>query len=299
MKKILSVLVLILIFTTSCNKNKVGSNSLNGEIIIDGSSTVAPITSAVAEKFYKENNGVNIAIGISGTGGGFKKFATGEIDITNASRKIKEKEVKEAKKHGVEYIEIEVALDGIALVVNNQNNWVKDLTEKDLEKIWTHDSKIMTWRDLNKNWPKEKIQLYGPDSDSGTYDYFVEEILGKNGNIRIDYSPSSDDNQLVQGVEGDKGSLGFFGYAYYIEQKEKLNVLSLNGVIPTDETVNGGKYKPLSRPLFIYINKKSLKDKPEVRAFVEYYLKNATEAVKLTGYVPLSDYSKQLKQLSN
>ena len=153
----------------------------------------------------------------------------------------------------------------------------------------------MNWKEINPSWPSEVIKLYGPDQDSGTFDYFVEEILGKDGQIRIDYSPSSDDNQLVQGVEGDKGSLGFFGYAYYIEQKDKLNAVAVNGVRPTDETVKTGKYKPLSRPLYIYVNKKSLKEKPEVRAFVEYYLKNASKAVKLTGYVPLSDYTKQLE----
>ena len=295
-KNLLGLLGLLMIW--SCGNSALGTNStmkeLKGEIIIDGSSTVAPISSAVAEEFFRKNKGVNIAIGISGTGGGFKKFAVGEIDIANASRKIKEKEAKEAKKNGIEYIELEVALDGIAVVVNKENTWAQELTEEDLKKIWENGSKIMKWKDINPAWPVEPIKLYGPDQDSGTFDYFVEEILGKDGQIRIDYSPSSDDNQLVQGVEGDKGSLGFFGYAYYIEQKDKLNAVAVNGVRPTDETVKTGKYKPLSRPLYIYVNKKSLKEKPEVRAFVEYYLKNASKAVKLTGYVPLSDYTKQL-----
>ena len=295
-KNLLGLLGLLMIW--SCGNSALGTNStmkeLKGEIIIDGSSTVAPISSAVAEEFFRKNKGVNIAIGISGTGGGFKKFAVGEIDIANASRKIKEKEAKEAKKNGIEYIELEVALDGIAVVVNKENTWAQELTEEDLKKIWENGSKIMNWKEINPSWPSEVIKLYGPDQDSGTFDYFVEEILGKDGQIRIDYSPSSDDNQLVQGVEGDKGSLGFFGYAYYIEQKDKLNAVAVNGVRPTDETVKTGKYKPLSRPLYIYVNKKSLKEKPEVRAFVEYYLKNASKAVKLTGYVPLSDYTKQL-----
>ena len=296
-KNLLGLLGLLMIW--SCGNSALGTNStmkeLKGEIIIDGSSTVAPISSAVAEEFFRKNKGVNIAIGISGTGGGFKKFAVGEIDIANASRKIKEKEAKEAKKNGIEYIELEVALDGIAVVVNKENTWAQELTEEDLKKIWENGSKIMKWKDINPAWPVEPIKLYGPDQDSGTFDYFVEEILGKDGQIRIDYSPSSDDNQLVQGVEGDKGSLGFFGYAYYIEQKDKLNAIAVNGIKPTDETVKTGKYKPLSRPLYIYVNKKSLKEKPEVRAFVEYYLKNASKAVKLTGYVPLSDYTKQLE----
>ena len=296
-KNLLGLLGLLMIW--SCGNSALGTNStmkeLKGEIIIDGSSTVAPISSAVAEEFFRKNKGVNIAIGISGTGGGFKKFAVGEIDIANASRKIKEKEAKEAKKNGIEYIELEVALDGIAVVVNKENTWAQELTEEDLKKIWENGSKIMKWKDINPAWPVEPIKLYGPDQDSGTFDYFVEEILGKDGQIRIDYSPSSDDNQLVQGVEGDKGSLGFFGYAYYIEQKDKLNAIAVNGIKPTDETVKTGKYKPLSRPLYIYVNKKSLKEKPEVRAFVEYYLRNASKAVKLTGYVPLSDYTKQLE----
>ena len=296
-KTLLGLLGLLMVW--SCGNSGINANNggkeLKGEIIIDGSSTVAPISSAVAEKFFRENRNVNIAIGISGTGGGFKKFAVGEIDIANASRKIKEKEAKEAKKNGVEYIELQVALDGIAVVVNKENTWAQELTEEDLKKIWENGSKIMNWKEINPSWPAEPIKLYGPDQDSGTFDYFVEEILGKDGQIRIDYSPSSDDNQLVQGVEGDKGSLGFFGYAYYIEQKDKLNAVAVNGVRPTDETVKTGKYKPLSRPLYIYVNKKSLKEKPEVRAFVEYYLKNASKAVKLTGYVPLSDYTKQLE----
>ena len=296
-KNLLGLLGLLMIW--SCGNSARGTNStmkeLKGEVLIDGSSTVAPISSAVAEEFFRENRNVNIAIGISGTGGGFKKFAVGEIDIANASRKIKEKEAKEAKKNGVEYIELQVALDGIAVVVNKENTWAQELTEEDLKKIWENGSKIMNWKDINPAWPVEPIKLYGPDQDSGTFDYFVEEILGKDGQIRIDYSPSSDDNQLVQGVEGDKGSLGFFGYAYYIEQKDKLNAIAVNGIKPTDETVKTGKYKPLSRPLYIYVNKKSLKEKPEVRAFVEYYLKNASKAVKLTGYVPLSDYTKQLE----
>ncbi|MFZ2780397.1 MAG: substrate-binding domain-containing protein, partial [Leptotrichiaceae bacterium] len=201
-KNLLGLLGLLMIW--SCGNSALGTNStmkeLKGEIIIDGSSTVAPISSAVAEEFFRKNKGVNIAIGISGTGGGFKKFAVGEIDIANASRKIKEKEAKEAKKNGIEYIELEVALDGIAVVVNKENTWAQELTEEDLKKIWENGSKIMKWKDINPAWPVEPIKLYGPDQDSGTFDYFVEEILGKDGQIRIDYSPSSDDNQLVQGV---------------------------------------------------------------------------------------------------
>ena len=294
-KNLLGLLGLLMIW--SCGNSALGTNStmkeLKGEIIIDGSSTVAPISSAVAEEFFRKNKGVNIAIGISGTGGGFKKFAVGEIDIANASRKIKEKEAKEAKKNGIEYIELEVALDGIAVVVNKENTWAQELTEEDLKKIWENGSKIMKWKDINPAWPVEPIKLYGPDQDSGTFDYFVEEILGKDGQIRIDYSPSSDDNQLVQGVEGDKGALGYFGYAYYLEQKDKLKALSINGISPSDETVKNGTYKPLSRPLYIYINKKSFTEKAQVKSFVQFYIKNAAELVKSSGYVPLDDYDAQ------
>ena len=294
-KTLLGLLGLLMVW--SCGNGGINGNNggkeLKGEIVIDGSSTVAPISSAVAEEFFRENRNVNIAIGISGTGGGFKKFAVGEIDVANASRKIKEKEAKEAKKNGVEYIELEIALDGIAVVVNKENTWAQELTEEDLKKIWENGSKIMNWKEVNPSWPAEPIKLYGPDQDSGTYDYFIEEILGKDGKIRKDYSPSSDDNQLVQGVEGDKGALGYFGYAYYLEQKDKLKALSINGISPSDETVKNGTYKPLSRPLYIYINKKSFTEKAQVKSFIQFYIKNATELVKSSGYVPLDDYAAQ------
>ena len=293
MKKILLLASLSLLLV-GCGGSKQGTG-LKGEVLIDGSSTVAPISQAVAEEFSKENSDVNVSVGISGTGGGIKKFVSGEIDIADASRAMKPEELSTAQKNGIEFIELKIGLDGLTVVANPENTWAQNLTTEDLKKIWADGSTVKTWKDVNPAWPAEPIKLYGPDQDSGTYDYFIEEILGKDGKIRKDYSPSSDDNQLVQGVEGDKGSLGFFGYAYYIEQKDKLNAVAVNGVRPTDETVKTGKYKPLSRPLYIYVNKKSLKEKPEVRAFVEYYLKNASKAVKLTGYVPLSDYTKQLE----
>ena len=292
MKKILLLASLSLLLV-GCGGSKQGTG-LKGEILVDGSSTVAPISQAVAEEFSKENSDVNVSVGISGTGGGLKKFVSGEIDIADASRAMKPEELASAKKNGIEFIELKIGLDGITIVGNPQNTWAQNLTTEDLKKIWADGSTIKTWKDVNPAWPAEPIKLYGPDQDSGTYDYFIEEILGKDGKIRKDYSPSSDDNQLVQGVEGDKGALCYFGYAYYLEQKDKLKAVAVNGVRPTDETVKTGKYKPLSRPLYIYVNKKSLKEKPEVRAFVEYYLKNASKAVKLTGYVPLSDYTKQL-----
>ena len=266
---------------------------LKGEVLIDGSSTVAPISQAVAEEFSKENSDVNVSVGISGTGGGIKKFVSGEIDIADASRAMKPEELASAKKNGIEFIELKIGLDGITIVGNPENTWAQNLTTEDLKKIWADGSTIKTWKDVNPAWPAEPIKLYGPDQDSGTYDYFIEEILGKDGKIRKDYSPSSDDNQLVQGVEGDKGALGYFGYTYYLEEKERLKAFSVNGILPSDETVKNGTYKPLSRPLYLYINKKSFAEKAQVKSFIQFYIKNATELVKSSGYVPLDDYSAQ------
>ena len=291
MKKILLLASLSLLLV-GCGGSKQGTG-LKGEVLIDGSSTVAPISQAVAEEFSKENSDVNVSVGISGTGGGFKKFVTGEIDIVDASRAMKPEELSTAQKNGIEFIELKIGLDGLTVVANPENTWAQNLTTEDLKKIWADGSTVKTWKDVNPAWPAEPIKLYGPDQDSGTYDYFIEEILGKDGKIRKDYSPSSDDNQLVQGVEGDKGALGYFGYAYYLEQKDKLKALSINGISPSDETVKNGTYKPLSRPLYIYINKKSFTEKAQVKSFIQFYIKNATELVKSSGYVPLDDYAAQ------
>ncbi len=291
MKKILLLASLSLLLV-GCGGSKQGTG-LKGEVLIDGSSTVAPISQAVAEEFSKENSDVNVSVGISGTGGGIKKFVSGEIDIADASRAMKPEELASAKKNGIEFIELKIGLDGITIVGNPENTWAQNLTTEDLKKIWADGSTIKTWKDVNPAWPAEPIKLYGPDQDSGTYDYFIEEILGKDGKIRKDYSPSSDDNQLVQGVEGDKGALGYFGYAYYLEQKDKLKAFSVNGILPSDETVKNGTYKPLSRPLYLYINKKSFAEKAQVKSFIQFYIKNATELVKSSGYVPLDDYSAQ------
>ena len=291
MKKILLLASLSLLLV-GCGGSKQGTG-LKGEVLIDGSSTVAPISQAVAEEFSKENSDVNVSVGISGTGGGIKKFVSGEIDIADASRAMKPEELSTAQKNGIEFIELKIGLDGLTVVANPENTWAQNLTTEDLKKIWADGSTVKTWKDVNPAWPAEPIKLYGPDQDSGTYDYFIEEILGKDGKIRKDYSPSSDDNQLVQGVEGDKGALGYFGYAYYLEQKDKLKALSINGISPSDETVKNGTYKPLSRPLYIYINKKSFTEKAQVKSFIQFYIKNATELVKSSGYVPLDDYAAQ------
>ncbi len=287
MKKGLLLLLLMVFFTVSCDMSN------KADIVIDGSSTVSPITNAVVEEFALQNRGIDIAVGVSGTGGGFKKFVTGEIDIANASRPMKEEEARKAEKAGIEYIKIQVAIDGLTVVVNPENNWFSDVTDKELKKLWEESSGIRKWSDLNPSWPSLQIKFYGPDQDSGTYDYFLEEIIGHNGRLRADYSPASDDNQLVQGIEGDRGAIGYFGYAYYLAQKDKLKALNINGISPTEDNIREGKYIPLSRPLFIYVNKKSIKEKPLVRKFVLFYLENAEKLVKEEGYVPLKSYSDQ------
>jgi len=296
MKKIISALLIAataLSFSACAKQGK-----LAGIIKIDGSSTVYPITQAVAEEFNKENPDVNITVGISGTGGGFKKFVVGETDINDASRKVKSEEVEKAKANGIDMMELEVAYDGIAVVVNKDNNWVDDITTEELKKIWDKDSKVVYWSDVRPEWPKEKIKLYGPGTDSGTFDYFTAEINGEEKRIRTDYTASEDDNVLVQGVAGDKYAMGFFGHSYYEENKDNLKALKINGVEPTTENIRNGSYKPLSRPLFIYVNTKSL-ERPELKAFVKFYLENAKDLVEQVGYVPLEDakYTEQLNKI--
>lgn len=268
-------------------KAKVGSK-LSGKIQIDGSSTVYPITMAVAEEYMKVNPNVSVTVGISGTGGGFKRFTAGEIEISDASRPIKDEEAKKAKSNGVDYLEIPVAVDGISVVVNRSNDWAKDITVEELKKIWEQGSKIKSWKEIRPAWPDEKLVLYGPGTDSGTFDYFTEEIVGKARKSRSDFTASEDDNVLVQGVSGDKGALGYFGFSYYVENMDKLRALAVNGVTPTAETITKGTYKPLSRKIYIYVNKKALK-RPEVKSFVEYYLTKGKDLVPETGYVKLPD----------
>ena len=264
--------------------------ALKGKVSIDGSSTVFPITEAVAEEFQKIEPRVKVTIGVSGTGGGFKKFLNGSIDINDASRKIKPKEMKLAHKKNIDYLEIPVAYDGITVVVNKENSWANDISTAELKKIWSPNSKVITWKDVRPSWPNKKIKLYGPGPDSGTFDYFTKAINGKSHSSRSNYTMSEDDNVLVMGVTGDKYSLGYFGFAYYVANKKKIKALSIrekNGPIaPTISTINLGTYSPLSRPIFIYIRKDSLK-RAEVKSFVDFYLKVSPELVKETGYVPL------------
>lgn len=273
---------------------------LRGLIKIDGSSTVFPITEAVAEEFQKLHSDVKVTVGISGTGGGFKKFVVGETDISDASRSIKASEAELAQKNGIEWIELPVAFDGLSVIVNPQNTWVDFLSAEELKEIWEPSSTVTRWNQVRATWPDQPINLYGPGTDSGTFDYFTEAINGKEKASRSDYTASEDDNILVQGVAGDRNALGYFGYAYYVENRNKLKLVPVlakgatSPVLPSETTVANGTYQLLSRPLFIYVNKKSA-EKPELREFVRFYLsKKGRPLVKEVGYIQLPDRAYEL-----
>ncbi|RIK41706.1 MAG: protein sphX [Chloroflexi bacterium] len=262
-------------------------------ILIDGSSTVAPITSAVAEEFQRENPNVRVPVGISGTGGGFKKFCAGETDISDASRPIKESEAEECAANDIEYIEIPVAFDGMAVMVNPNNDFVDCLTVAELKMIWEPEAEgvIMNWSQVREGFPDRPLNLYGAGVDSGTYDYFTQAINGEEGASRGDFLPSEDDNVLVQGIAGDENALGFFGLAYYETNQDKLKLLAIDGgdgcILPTTETVNNGTYQPLSRPIFIYVNRARIDEKPEIDSFIDFYLANAAQLSAEVGYIAL------------
>ena len=274
-------------------------------IKIDGSSTVQPITEAVAEEFQKIEKGkTRVTVGISGTGGGFKKFCNGETDISNASRPIKPTEVELCKKNSIEYIELPVAYDGIALMINPKNNWVSHMTVKELKKIWepAAQGKIKKWNQIRTAWPDKEIHLFGAGVDSGTYDYFTEAIVGKEHSSRGDFTSSEDDNVLVQGISTDVLSLGFFGMAYYENNKDKLKLVGIddendaNGkgpIFPTYDNILKGIYQPLSRPIYIYLSKKSA-DKSEIKRFTEFYMKSGADLSKEVGYIALPDKAYEL-----
>jgi phosphate transport system substrate-binding protein len=276
---------------------------LEGTIKVDGSSTVFPITEAVAEEFRTAQPKVKVTIGVSGTGGGFKKFSRGETNLSNASRPIKDKEKAACAENNINYLELEVAYDGLAVLVNPENDWVDSFTVEELRKIWEPAAQgvIMKWNQIRPEWPNEEIHLFGPGVASGTYDYFTEAIVGKSGSSRGDFTASEDDHVLVQGIAGDKFSLGFFGLAYYAENKDKLTLIGVhNGeevVKPTLETVSNGTYSPLSRPLFVYVNSTSVKF-PEVVEFVNFYLENSGELSTDVGYIPLPSelYTAQIEK---
>jgi len=279
---------------------------LSGKVRLDGSSTVSPITMAAAELFQEEQPKVHVTVGISGTGGGFKKFlddrADLRTDISDASRPIKPEEMKRAAKLGIEFIELPIATDGLAVMVHPGNQFCDSLTLEELRRIWEPGSTINNWNQIRKGWPDLPLRLYGPGTDSGTFDYFTEAVVGKEDASRSDYTASESDNMLVQGVSGDPGALGYFGYSYYAANKNKLKLLAIdNGdgkpIKPTVEDIREGTYKPLARPLFLYVNRKAY-DRPEVKAFLEFFFKNAKKIVEhpRVNYVALSDELYQLAQ---
>jgi phosphate transport system substrate-binding protein len=297
MKLKLIISCLTIIALSSCGKRDRQTGS--GSISVDGSSTVYPITEAVAEEFGKHHPGIKVTVGLSGTGGGFKKFGRGETDINDASRPITEEEKTLCRSNNVSYVDLMVAYDGLAVVVNPQNDWCKEMTVAELKKLWepAAQNKITRWNQLRPDWPDQEIHLFGPGVESGTYDYFTEVITGKSHSSRGDYTASEDDNVLVQGVSADKYALGFFGLAYYEENQGKLKLVAIddqkseNGagpVLPSLETVKNKTYAPLSRPLFIYVNSTAAK-RDAVQQFVKYYLKNAAKLSKEVGYIPLTD----------
>jgi phosphate transport system substrate-binding protein len=264
---------------------------LNGEIHLDGSSTVFPLSEAVAEEFGAIEKSVRVTVGTSGTGGGFKKFCAGEIDINDASRMIKTSELEECKKKQIQFIELAVATDGLTVVVHPSNQFAKSLTKAELKKIWEPGTTVKLWSDINSSWPKEKITLFGPGPDSGTFDYFTEEIVGKAKSSRADYTASEDDNVLLKGIAASKFALGYFGHGYYMANKNKVRALGIDAgkgaIDPTDANVMNGSY-PLSRQLYIYVNAASAK-KQHILAFIKFYLENAKRLSHETGYVPLKD----------
>ena len=263
--------------------------SVSGTIEVDGSSTVFPITEAVAEEFRKVHPRVQVNVAVSGTGGGFKRFTVGETDVSNASRHIKPSEADAAAENGVEYAELRVGTDGVSVMVNPQNGFVDCLTVEELKMIWEPGSTIDNWNEVRATFPDARLRLYGPDSDSGTFDYFTEEINGEAQASRSDYTASADDNVLVQGISGDRNALGYFGYAYYQENADKLRAIAVDSgdgcVMPEPSTIEDGSYTPLSRPMFIYVNLASM-ERPEMQAFVEFYMQEGAALAAEVGYVP-------------
>jgi len=286
------------------NNDGTETEELSGTIQIDGSSTVYPVSEAVAEEFRTVQPKIKVSIGSSGSGAGFKKFSRGEIDISDASRAIKEKEIKACKERNINYLEVRVALDGIAIVVNKENNWLETITTDELKQLWEPNSAITKWSDLRQEWPNEDIHLFGPSTAHGTYDFFTEEIVGEAGASRSDYNAVSDYNVAVQGISTNKNALGYFGLAYYTENMDKLKLIGVdngNGaVLPSLETVGDGSYSPLARPLYIYVNTKAV-ERNEVKEFVKFYIQSAAELSKAVGYIPLpeAEYENALSQLNS
>jgi phosphate transport system substrate-binding protein len=268
------------------------AETVSGAVVIDGSSTVEPLSSAAAELFMSENPDVNVTVGTSGTGGGFEKFCAGETDISDASRPIKESEIEKCKQNNIQYSQLTVANDALSVVVNPANDWAKCLTVEQLKKIWEPGSTVKNWNEVDPSFPNEPLQLFGAGSDSGTFDYFTEAINGEEGASRTDYNPTEDDNVTIQGVGGGKGALGYFGYSYLEENADKVRGVEVNGgdgcVAPSAATAQDGTYEPLSRGLFIYVSDAALK-KPQAVAFADFYLNSNKEIVEAAKFIPLTD----------
>ncbi|MFF2754308.1 PstS family phosphate ABC transporter substrate-binding protein [Psychrobacillus sp. NPDC058041] len=271
---------------------------IEGKVAGDGSSTVAPIMEAIVEEYAGVQNKVQVTVGVSGTGGGFEKFIAGSTDFSNASRPVKDEEKEKLAAAGIDFTEFKIAYDGISLVVNKDNDWVDSLTMEDLQKMWTEDGTKKKWSDINPKWPNEEIVFYSPGTDSGTYDYFDEVVLKKADLVKA-ATLSEDDNVLVQGVQGDKNAIGYFGYAYYLANKDNLKVVKVGGVEPSNATIESGEYAPLSRPLFVYAKNSAIKDNAAAYDFMKYTLENAGEMSEAVGYVklPEADYTKGLADL--
>ena len=283
----------------ACSSGEISSTSnsdtapLTGTVEVDGSSTVAPVSEAVAEEFKKQFPKTNVLVGVSGSGGGFKRFVIGETDISNASRDIKPSEAEKAKANGIDFAELRIGMDGLSVMVNTKNTFVDCLTTAELKKIWEPGSLINNWNEIRSSFPDQKLRLYGPGTDSGTFDFFTDEINGQSGASRDDYTMSEDDNVVVQGISGDQNSLGYFGYAYYEANKDKLKVIGIDSgegcIVPSAETIDDASYKPLTRPLYIYVNKSSYTNKKVVKEFVDFYMQEAGALTAEVGYVPLKD----------
>ncbi len=270
-----------------------GGGGGSGDIAIEGSSTVLPITQAAAEAFNRQNSDVRITVGGAGTGDGFEAFCSGETQISNASRPIKDEEVRTCEENGIEFIELPVALDALSVVANPQNNFADSITMEELRTLWepAAEEQITTWNQVRSSWPNQRINLYGPGTQSGTFDFFTERVNGKEDESRSDYQASEDDNVLVQGVAGDPNALGYFGFGYFEENQNRLKALTVDGVTPSAQTAQSGEY-PLARPLFIYVNREDL-DQQQLQDFVNFYLDNLNQVVEQARFVPLSESALQ------
>ena len=270
-----------------------GGSGLSGSVRIDGSSTVAPLTSAAAELFKEVESGVDVTVGTSGTGGGFEKFCRGETDVNDASRPIKDVEIEACTAEAIEYQEMIIAIDALTIVVNKENTWAKCLTVEQLNKMWEPDSTVDNWNQVDPSFPDEPLKLFGAGTDSGTFDYFTDVINGEEGASRTDYTPSEDDNVTVKGVTGSKGGLGYFGFTYYEENASDLTAVEIDGgegcVAPSAETAQDGTYAPLSRPLFIYPSIQALTANPALKGFLDYYVANDAEIAEAAQFIPLND----------